>query len=214
MPRLPPPRSPSFQIIVLRLSMARFRGGSEAVTTGEDNHSSGGDVPDAAHDPSNHSRDHAAAAELMVHALSAHRAQAVSGAPVAAISSPLRVLIADDYDDSAQSLAMLLSNAGAQTEIAMDGAQALARASRWHPHVCVLDISMPGLDGLETARRIREQGWPDRPLLIALTGWTLPDHRRLALEAGFDHYLTKPVEALKLARIIHTHYSQSAQSAP
>jgi CheY-like chemotaxis protein len=115
---------------------------------------------------------------------------------------PLRVLIADDFADAADSLAMLLSNAGVETEIALDGEQALARASRWRPHICVLDLEMPKLGGCEIARRIREQNWIERPLLIALTGWTAAQDRRSALEAGFDQYVTKPVEPVKLMRII------------
>lgn len=140
-------------------------------------------------------------ADLIVHGLVAHPPHA----PGAGSVSPVRVLIADDYVDAAESLAMLLSNAGVETEIAMDGEQALARANSWHPHVCVLDIEMPRLDGREIARRIREQSWVERPLLIALTGWTAEQDRLSALEAGFDHYITKPVEPVMLVRIIQ-HY--------
>jgi CheY-like chemotaxis protein len=192
--------------------MAAARGGSEAVTSPEDNHTASGGLAEGerAASTSVRSPDHAAAAELLVHALSAHRPQEIGRAPEAGLSSPLRVLIADDYVDSAQSLAILLSDAGACTEIAMDGEQALMCASSWRPHVCVLDIGMPALDGCALARRIREQCWGERPLLIALSGWTRPEHRRTALEAGFDHYITKPVEALKLARIIQTHFADSA----
>jgi CheY-like chemotaxis protein len=123
---------------------------------------------------------------------------------------PLRLLIADDYVDAAESLAMLLSQVGAQTVVAYDGEQALVRAAQWRPHVCVLDIEMPKLDGREVARRIRMQPWAERPLLIALTGWTTAHDARRALEAGFDHYLIKPVEPLKLVRLI-LDYHQSAQ---
>jgi DNA-binding response OmpR family regulator len=118
---------------------------------------------------------------------------------------PLRVLVADDYADAAESLAMVLSTAGVETEIALDGAQALAQANDWRPHICVLDIQMPKLDGCEIARRIREQGWIERPLLIALSGWTSAQDKRSALEAGFDHYMTKPANLLSLLHIIQSY---------
>ena len=121
---------------------------------------------------------------------------------------PLRVLIADDYADSAASLAMLLSSAGVEADIALDGEQALARASHWHPHICVLDLEMPKLDGREVASRIREQAWSERPLLIALTGWTSARDHMSALDAGFDHYVTKPVEPLALVRIIQSYLTK------
>jgi CheY-like chemotaxis protein len=116
---------------------------------------------------------------------------------------PPRVLIADDYKDAAESLALLLHCTGARTEIALDGRKALATASRWRPEVCVLDLRMPELDGREVARQIRAQTWKRRPLLIALTGWTTSQDRATALEAGFDYYVTKPVEPSWLVRLIH-----------
>jgi CheY-like chemotaxis protein len=114
----------------------------------------------------------------------------------------MRVLIADDYPDAAESLAMFLANAGAQTEVATDGDEALARALAWRPDVCVLELEMPRRDGRDVARRIRERCGRERPLLIALTGWTTAADRQSAAEAGFDHYLTKPQHPQELVRII------------
>jgi CheY-like chemotaxis protein len=116
----------------------------------------------------------------------------------------LRVLIADDYPDAAESLAMLLAGWGHETRVAQDGEQALAVARQWHPDVCVLDLEMPKLDGCETARRIREQEWESHPLLIAFSGWTGVEHKHNAVAAGFDHYIVKPVEPTKLMRIIRS----------
>jgi CheY-like chemotaxis protein len=118
---------------------------------------------------------------------------------------PLRVLIADDYVDAAESLALVLSIKGVTTHVAVDGAQALVCANRWRPHICVLDIGMPRLDGCELARRIREQQWTERPLLIALTGWTTERNRRRAFEVGFDHYMTKPADPMMLVRILQSY---------
>jgi CheY-like chemotaxis protein len=115
---------------------------------------------------------------------------------------PLRVLIADDYPDAAESLAMLFMGVGLETQVARDGEEALAQAEHWRPDVCVLDLEMPKIDGLEAARRIRAQRWDPRPLLIAFSGWTAPEHKQNALRAGFDQYVMKPVEPAKLMRII------------
>jgi CheY-like chemotaxis protein len=125
-----------------------------------------------------------------------------------------RVLIADDYADAAKSLALVLSIAGVATTIAMDGEEALALAEAWHPHICVLDILMPKLDGLDVARRIREGGWIARPLLIAMTGRTTAQDKRSALEAGFDHYMTKPADPAMIVRLIQSYTSGNDVSRP
>jgi CheY-like chemotaxis protein len=138
----------------------------------------------------------------IIHELVGHPMDDSCAQPDPSSKFPLRVLIADDYIDAATSLSLLLANAGVKTDIAFDGEQALELAIRWHPHVCVLDLGMPKLDGREIASRIREQSWTERPLLIALTGWTSAQDRQSAIDAGFDHYLTKPVEPFALVRII------------
>lgn len=143
--------------------------------------------------------------EVLVHGIVVHPQKSDSCGLMS--ETPLRVLIADDYVDAAESLALLLSRSGIETRVAVEGEQALMRAYSWRPHVCILDIEMPGLDGNEIARRIRAQKWRERPLLIALTGWTTARDRIGALEAGFDHYLTKPVEPAKLVRIIQSYLS-------
>jgi len=142
--------------------------------------------------------------EVLVHGIVVHPPQA---RPELGLMRgvPLRVLIADDYVDAAESLALLLSRSGIETRCAVEGQQALTRAYGWRPHVCILDIEMPGLDGNEIARRIRAQSWSERPLLIAISGWTSAQDRSNALDAGFDHYLMKPVEPAKLVRIIQSY---------
>jgi CheY-like chemotaxis protein len=114
----------------------------------------------------------------------------------------LRVLIADDYPDCAESAAAVLSLEKFQTQVAHDGEEALARASTWRPHVCVLDLGMPGLDGYQLARRLREESWADGALLIALTGWTSAKDQAQALRAGFDFCVHKPAEPQSLLRMI------------
>jgi CheY-like chemotaxis protein len=121
---------------------------------------------------------------------------------VADLSRTIRVLVADDYSDAAESIAMILEGVGVEACIAVDGEQALARANEWRPHVCVLDVDMPKLDGNEIARRIREQSWEERPLLIAMTGWVASANRTRALNAGFDHWVGKPFEPAQLVQLI------------
>lgn len=110
-------------------------------------------------------------------------------------AAPRRVLVVDDNPDAAESLEMLLRVLGAETRVAGDGEAALAAVRDFHPSIVLLDLGMPGMDGYEVARRIRER--PDelgRPLLIALTGWGQPEDRRRTREAGFDDHLVKPVD--------------------
>ena len=110
----------------------------------------------------------------------------------------LRVLIVDDNKDAAESLAMLLRTAGAEIHVAHDGPTALAEFERSEPHVVLLDIGMPDMDGCEVARRLREISGPDRVALVALTGWGQDEDRRRVREAGFDHHLVKPVDLASL----------------
>jgi PAS domain S-box-containing protein len=105
----------------------------------------------------------------------------------------LRVLLVDDNRDSADSLAMLLRLAGHEVQVAYDGAEALAIATGFEPDVAVLDIGLPGMNGLQLAERLRDrtQGRPSR--LIAVTGYGQDTDRERSREAGFDAHLVKPI---------------------
>jgi PAS domain S-box-containing protein len=118
----------------------------------------------------------------------------------AAASRPVsrRVLVVDDNRDAADSLALLLRLAGQDARVAYDGPAALAQAKDSAPDVIFLDIGMPGMDGYEVARRLRQDPASKGLLLIALTGWGQDADRRRSLEAGFDHHLVKPVGAQAL----------------
>lgn len=105
-----------------------------------------------------------------------------------------RVLIADDNRDSAESLGMLLSLEGHEVHVAYTGGEALALAVAKPPELAFLDIGMPDMDGFELARRLRSVPVGDRPTLVAVTGWGRPDDIRKALEAGFDHHVTKSLD--------------------
>ncbi len=116
----------------------------------------------------------------------------------AAPTAPLRVLCVDDHPDTAESLGTLMSLNGYQVETATDGEKALARAPGFRPQVCVLDITMPGIDGNELARRFRAEPGGGDQLLVALTALgDYPSLERMA-ESGFDLHFAKPVEPADL----------------
>ena len=79
--------------------------------------------------------------------------------------------------------------------VAHDGPSAVDAARRLSPDVAILDIGLPGFDGLEAARRLRAEPALKGILLVALSGWAQPDDRARSLAAGFDHHLAKPVSA-------------------
>ncbi|MDP2322098.1 MAG: PAS domain S-box protein [Acidobacteriota bacterium] len=113
-----------------------------------------------------------------------------------------RILIADDNADAAESLAVLLALSGHETRLANDGEAALAAAADFRPEVVFLDIGMPGLDGHETARRIRAQPWGQEVVLVALTGWGQAEDRRRSQEAGFNHHLVKPADPAQVSNLL------------
>ena len=105
----------------------------------------------------------------------------------------VRVLIVDDDSDCMQSLASLLELLGYALQTAADGLRGLDTAERFRPQCVVLDIDLPGLDGLDIARRLRRAPWGREALLIATTGWDREEDRNAAKVAGFDHFLAKPL---------------------
>ena len=117
-------------------------------------------------------------------------------------STPKRVLVVDDNEDGARILARLLTACGHQAELAHDGPTALEAASARPPDVVLLDIGLPGMDGFEVARRLREREGPDRALLVALTGYGREEDLRRSREAGFDHHLVKPVDPQSLIDLL------------
>jgi PAS domain S-box-containing protein len=105
-----------------------------------------------------------------------------------------RVLIVDDNRDGAEALAELLGLWKYDTRVAFDGGSALALAADYRPDAVILDIGMPGMDGYETARRLREDSSLRSARLIALTGYGRSEDRERARSAGFDVHLTKPLD--------------------
>ena len=101
-------------------------------------------------------------------------------------------------------MAQLLRITGHKTELAHDGIQALERAREVSPQAVVLDIGLPGMDGFELARRLRNEPCCANAVIIAVTGYGQPEDRQRALEAGCDHHLVKPVDLDELKRLIRS----------
>jgi CheY-like chemotaxis protein len=112
------------------------------------------------------------------------------------------VLIADDNEDCAESLAMLLRLKGYEVRTASDGPQAIQVAAQFLPEAVLLDIGMPTMNGYDVARVIREEPWGKHLLLIAQTGWGQARDRQRSQEAGFDAHLTKPVDCASLMELL------------
>jgi two-component system CheB/CheR fusion protein len=124
------------------------------------------------------------------------RSEAADTRPVAS----RRVLVVDDNVDAARSLAAVARALGHGVEVAHDGASALATHAKLRPDVVLLDLGMPGMDGFEVARRLRESD--DEVLIVAISGYGAAADRRKTRAAGFDHHVTKPVSAELLQRLL------------
>lgn len=107
--------------------------------------------------------------------------------------APRRILVVDDNADIALALAALLELDGHDVRTAGGGEEALAIGARMRPEVILMDIGMPGMDGHEACRRIRECDWGRDISIVALTGWGQDGDRRDSARAGFDAHLVKPV---------------------
>lgn len=135
--------------------------------------------------------------------LSREEVAAQHGPGVESESQPhRRILIVDDNRDSADSLAMLMEITGNQTFMAHDGVEAVEAIEKYRPEVVLLDIGLPGMDGHEVCRRVREQPWGKDIVVIALTGWGQDDDRRKSEEAGFNGHLVKPVDYEQLLELL------------
>ncbi len=114
----------------------------------------------------------------------------------------LRVLVVDDDHDAADSLCTLLRLWGHGNRVAYSGAAALVTAAAYRPDALLLDLAMPGMNGLWLARRLRRHPSLQGLLLIAITGYGDDAHRQLGMEAGFDHFLVKPVDPVALEDLL------------
>ncbi|HEY6457848.1 MAG TPA: response regulator [Steroidobacteraceae bacterium] len=128
----------------------------------------------------------------------------VATCAVAAAVRARRIVVADDNQDMADSLRMLLELDGHVVYTTHDGAGAIYLAQSMKPDFLLLDIGMPKLNGYDVARHIRSQPWGRAMRLVAITGWGQPEDRSRALKAGFDYHLTKPVPLEALADVLNS----------
>jgi PAS domain S-box-containing protein len=113
-----------------------------------------------------------------------------------------RILVVDDNRDVAETMAAIMQMLGHETRMAYDGLDGLQAAAEFRPDVVILDIGLPMMNGYEAARQLRQQPWGQGVVLIALTGWGQEEDKRRALEAGFDHHLTKPIGVTALEKLL------------
>jgi len=128
----------------------------------------------------------------------------VDAAPSASAEAGVarRVLVVDDNEDAANTLAMILKMEGHEVETAYSGAQALERIEEFRPAVVLLDIGLPGLDGYEIAERVRAKPANRHIQLVAITGYGREADRLRTRDAGFAHHLVKPVDFADLRRVL------------
>ena len=138
--------------------------------------------------------------EVTLPCISAVPAEALPAAAPLPVPEPqgCRVLVVDDNVDAAEAIAMALRLDGHEVKVVGDAWQALASAVVFAPQAVVLDIGLPGLDGYEIARRLRQDGHNEDMTLIALTGYGQKDDRMRALDAGFDYHFVKPASTREI----------------
>jgi CheY-like chemotaxis protein len=119
-----------------------------------------------------------------------------------AMADHRRVLVVDDYRDAADALQLLLDADGFECRATSDPHEACVIARDWQPFAVLLDIAMPGLDGLEVARRLRADSATAHMLLIACTGYASAGDRDRAREAGFDAHCAKPLTPQLILRVL------------
>ncbi len=114
----------------------------------------------------------------------------------------LRILIVEDNDDAREMLRTLLDLAGHETHEAADGLEGLRLATELKPQVALIDLGLPGLDGLELASRIRAMPGTATMELVALTGYGQMQDRQRTRAAGFDQHVVKPVDPETLEKVL------------
>jgi len=121
---------------------------------------------------------------------------------IGAAPRPLDIMVVEDGRDTAETLGMLLRSVGHAVFIEYASHTALEAAAERAYDAFLIDVGLPGMDGIELARRIRQQPQHARCLLVAVTGYGQPQDRQKAIDAGFDHHLVKPVGLRQLNEIL------------
>lgn len=132
----------------------------------------------------------------------------IIGQPLAKQGAPLKVLVVDDNVESAQTLGWMIETLGHEPFVAYNGTTALEAAKSFLPHVVLLDIGMPQMNGYELCQIMKQSHDLRNTVFIAQTGWSKKDNQAISKEAGFDHYLVKPVDIAKLEKLLKSIVSQ------
>jgi PAS domain S-box-containing protein len=132
----------------------------------------------------------------------AERPPGDAAAPTPRDRGPLRVLVVEDNVDAAESVALLLRLYGHEVQVVHTGPAGLEAAHAFRPNVVLLDIGLPGMDGYEVAKRLRQDAELKRVPLIAMTGYSREEDRSRSREVGIDQHLVKPVEPEKLHQLL------------
>ena len=122
--------------------------------------------------------------------------------PLASSSGGLRILVADDFLDSAESLQILLSLWGHEVLVTHRGRATLAVVQEFRPHIALLDFQMPDLNGGQVAQRMRQMPGLERLILVAATGHDPDEESFKPYLKHFDHYLRKPFNLTELERVL------------
>jgi CheY-like chemotaxis protein len=122
--------------------------------------------------------------------------------PLEVVAGGRPVLLVEDDADVREVMAAMIESWGYPVEVAAEGLAGVDLARRSPPRIALVDIALPGIDGYEVARRVREVLPKGRTRLVAMTGFGRPEDRARALQAGFDTHLVKPVEPEDLRKLI------------
>jgi PAS domain S-box-containing protein len=128
--------------------------------------------------------------------------------------TPITILLAEDNESNLNTISEYLAARGYRVVVARDGAEAIARAMETPPDVILMDIQMPGMDGLEATRRIRADAALENIPIVALTALAMPGDRERCLEAGANEYLSKPVGLKQLVNVIEARCLLNKQRKP
>jgi CheY-like chemotaxis protein len=130
------------------------------------------------------------------------------------IPNPCRVLVADDHPDAAESLARLIEVLGHEARFLTDPTLVQGVIAEFRPHVVLLDIAMPHIDGWTLARRIRERYAPEELKLVAVTAFDTGDAHVNSRKAGFDAHVAKPIDGRLVQKILEQCFADAGRLPP
>lgn len=143
--------------------------------------------------------------------LKRHQGQAIQSGP--SLGETLRVLVADDCKDTVETMSMLMEMWGYDAAKAYDGPTTLKTASAYRPHVLLLDIAMPRMNGCQLASLLRQVPYLQDALLVAITGCTSAEQRELCKQTGFDYFFLKPVSPAIMVRLLSLEQERLTKTA-